>query len=482
MLFPVVFKCNTNKMFYKILKYKVFLIVSFSLFIAGCATYYTKSLKFQETVLSGNMEKADKLMVDDKKGASGRNAILHYLNHGYVSFMLKKWDQSNENFSTADRLIEDQQKNYGVEAAALLTNPMVKPYRPEDFEVVMLNYFSALNYINLGRNEDALVECKRINIKLNKLNDKYSTNKNRYQRDAFANLLMGLIYDANKNYNDAFIAYRNAYEIYESDYAKYFNLKAPEQLKKDILRTAYLTGFYDEVENYQKEFGMKYQPGSDTELVFIWLNGFGPVKDEWSINLTTVNGQGGYVTFVNEEMGISFPFYIGNLSGDQRAAFSDLNMFRIAFPKYMERKPYFTYATLETDSLSQPVEMAENVNEIAFKTLHDRMMRELATSLLRFASKKAMEELARRQNANAGALLGIINAITEKADTRNWQTLPYSFSYSRIPLQAGNNNYKLKVSAPNSDSRSYDFSMNAEKGKTYFQSFHNIESMPLGVR
>jgi uncharacterized protein len=468
----------------KLLFRKILVSLFIVLFAAGCATYYMKTMRFQESVLRGNMNEADKLMLQSKKDSTGKNAVLYYLNYGYVKFMQKEWNRSIQLFTSADRYIEDQQKNYGYEALALMTNPMVKPYKPEDFEVVMLNYYTALNYINLGQFDDAIVECKRINIKLNKLNDKYGKNKNRYQKDAFAHLLMGLIYDSNDNYNDAFIAYRNAYEIYESDYAKYFGMSAPDQLKKDLVRTAYLTGFYDDVEEYSKKFGFKYTPNKDSkaDLVFLWMNGFGPVKDEWSINFTTVNGQGGNLIFVNEELGLNFTFFTGDMSGDQRAAFSDLNFFRIAFPKYTERKPYFTSAQIISDNINYNVELAENINEIAFKTLNDRMMRELATSLLRFATKKAMEMALRKQNANAGTILGIVNAITEKADTRNWQTLPYSFSYVRIPVKPGNNTYQLRTTTPNGDSRTFDFTVNAEAGKTYFQSFHNVESLPLGMR
>ena len=68
--------------------------------------------------------------------------------------------------------------------------------------------------------EDALVEVRKINIRLQQLNDKYPDHKNRYQRDAFAQLLMGLIYDAAGDYNNAFIAYRNAYNTYQTDYLK----------------------------------------------------------------------------------------------------------------------------------------------------------------------------------------------------------------------------------------------------------------------
>jgi hypothetical protein len=465
----------------KIFKLKLVFFLTI-VFLTGCATYYMKTIKFQESVLSGDMEKADKLMEKDKKGAKGRNAILHYLNYGYVKFMLKDFQQSNQLFTQADNLIEDQQKNYAVDALALMTNPMVRPYKPEDFEVVMLNYFTAMNYLSMGQEEDALVECKRVNIKLNKLNDKYGAKKNRYQNDAFAHLLMGLIYDSQKDYNNAFIAYRNAYEAYESDYAKYFNVHAPEQLKIDLIRTARLTGFYDEAENYENKFNIKYkQEKGDASLIFIWLNGFGPVKSEWSVNFTTVRGQGGMVTFANDEYGLSFPFYMGNMSNTERAAFSDLSLLRVAFPKYVERKPYYSYAEIENAGLNYKLQLAENINEIAFKTLNDRMLREFGTSLLRLAIKKSLEELTRKQNQNAGAVLSLINAFTEKADTRNWQTLPYSFSYTRIPINQGENTYNLKAYAPNNNSREYTFKINAEKGKTYFQSFHNLESLPPDI-
>jgi hypothetical protein len=80
------------------------------------------------------------------------------------------------------------------------------------------------------------------------LNDKYGSDKNRYGRDAFANVMVGLLYAAGGDCNNAFIAYRNAMEIYETDYAANFNIQPPAQLKADILRTAYVTGFNEELD------------------------------------------------------------------------------------------------------------------------------------------------------------------------------------------------------------------------------------------
>jgi uncharacterized protein len=306
------------------------------LIMAGCATYYKKTLRFQEYIYQGDFNKANNWLENDSKDKKGKNQLLYFLNRGYVSFMLKEHDKSNMYFQQADYKIEDFIKQPANEALALISNPMVKPYQPEDFEAVMLHYFSALNFLMQEKYEEALVECRRINIKLNKLKDRYKDHKNRYQRDAFANLLMGLIYDAMKDYNNAFIAYRNAYDVYKDDYTKNFNLEAPEQLKQDLLRTAYLTGFDDQVVFYEKEFGLKYQhrTSPNPELIFFWMNGFGPVKHEWSINFTNTGYNNGFITLVNEDLALNFPFYIGNMNANEQNAFGQLRFLRVAFPKY----------------------------------------------------------------------------------------------------------------------------------------------------
>ena len=64
----------------------------------------------------------------------------------------------------------------------------------------MIHYYKALNFLKLNDREAALVECKRMNIKLNRLSDKYKSD-NKYKKDAFIQILMGIIYDANDDYN-----------------------------------------------------------------------------------------------------------------------------------------------------------------------------------------------------------------------------------------------------------------------------------------
>jgi len=465
-------------------KKQILLFLLFGLILGGCATYYQQTQQFQQYITHGNFRQADQWLQNNQHEKEGKNRLLFYLNHGYVEWMLDEHEESNRHFEEADRIIEDYVKNYGLEALSLVTNPTVKPYKPEDFEAVMLHYFTALNYIQLQDYENALVECRRINIRLNQLNDKYQDHKNRYQRDAFAHNLMGMIYEATGDYNNAFIAYRNAYEAYKEDYTEYFNMQVPEQLKKDVLRTAYLTGFDDEVRHYEQTFSMdfEYTPREHGEVIFFWLNGFGPVKDEWSIHFRKVpSPRENYVIMQSRELDVSFPIYIGDKSKEEKEGFSELRFFKVAFPRYLERKPVYRNAAVITQDNKHSFELAQNINEIAFKTLHDRMLRELGNAILRLATKKALEALADEEDENLGTFINIVNTLTEQADTRNWQTLPYSIHYTRIPLEEGENILEVEAYTRN-NTRKNTYKFEGQKNKIYFASEHTAVTYPPNYR
>ncbi len=440
-------------------------------FFSSCATWYERTSEFQQTIETGNFEKADKLLRKDKRMAKGKNKILFYLNLGYVEFMAGHPKESNQAFETAEQLIDEQVRNPALQAAVLLSNPEILPYKPEDFEVIMVNFYKSMNYLQMGDMEGAMVEVRKINIKLQQLNDKYPDHKNRYQRDAFAHLLMGLIYDASGNYNDAFIAYRNAFETYQTDYQKNFGLGAPDQLKQDLMRTAYLCGFTSELKQYEREFEVQYHytaPSPYGQLVFFWLNGLGPIKSEWGINFVKERRGDGAIVFHNAEYGLTFPFFWGSASTEEQNSLADLKIVRAVFPKYVERLLTYTQADLRYKGQRFGLEMAEDINQIAFKTLHDRIVRELSTSLLRVATKQGIQYAASKQNEWVGFFVGLANAATEKADTRNWQTLPYSISYRRIPLQAQENKIVLNCFSPKGGKMTQEFTFMGQPKKTDF--------------
>lgn len=473
---PVSYKLVVTQLTGYCLQKTIYLLLLTIYLLTSCATYYQTNYQFNKEFESGNLKQALQTLKNKSGQATGKDRFLYFVNKGLVLSMMGQYDESNKFFEEAYLFWEDYKIDYFREGAAYLTNPMVTVYRGEDHEHLILLYYKALNFLKLGKEEDALVECRRLAIRLQQLSDRYS-DSNKYKHDAFINNLMGIIYDSDKDYNNAFIAYRNSINTYKNEYEEMFGLSAPRQLKLDLLRTAWLSGFKDEFEKYKVEFNMseyEYKPIEGGELVFFWHNGLAPFKAEWGVNFLVDHGRNGMVTFYNRELGMSFNFPTSNYSENDRRGLSRLEVFRVAFPKYVERRPHFQHAELQVEGAHYPLELTENINKIAFKVLEERMTLEFGKALIRVALKKASEYTMKKEDKGMGALLGLFNAMTEKADTRNWQTLPHSIYYARVPLPEGQSKVSFNLDGEQQADRTFTYQVN--KGKMYFHTYTSLES------
>ncbi|WP_010520382.1 COG3014 family protein [Aquimarina agarivorans] len=422
-------------------------ILTLVLLTTSCATYNSKSEIFQAKLQQGNIEGALASVEKNKFLLKPRNKLLYLLEKGKLSYLKGDYNASNLLFNQADNLIESNVSSVGSQILGTLLNPEKETYKGEDFEKVAIHYYKALNYAFLNQYDEALVEAKRINLQLLQLNEKYPQGKkNHYKDDAFAHNLQGLLYEALGDINNAFIAYRNAVDLYLQNNGIYMGVAVPDQLKQDLLRTATDIGFADQVIRYEEKLNTKYQSGSkDNEVVVFWENGLVPYKDQTFFTFTILPGNRvGYVTVVNEELGIDLPLPI-DTGGDNKSDFSDLDVFNISFPKYVRRNAFYKNATIQVEGRSFPMQLAENYEEIAFTTLKDRRFRDIGKAALRLAAKKVSQYALKNQNEDLGALLGLFNALTEGADTRNWQSLPSHIYYTRVPLKQGENTLTFKA-------------------------------------
>lgn len=435
----------------------------------SCGTYNTNTSDIESNLFNGEFDKAVTSIDKNKFLLKDRNRLLYLMEKGKVEHLRGNYDASNALFEQAYIMLDDRIKtNTGQAIAAKFTNPMAEPYKGEDFEKVTIHYYKALNYFMQGMPNEALVEAKRINIKLLEFNEKYSENKNKYSEDAFSQILQGIIYESTGDINNAFIAYRNAYEIYERNNNQYFGVPLPEQLKQDLLRTTKWLGFREEHAQYLSKFGLAPENKSSTqksknieslspapaaevtgEAIVFWENGLGPAKDQIVI---TASGGGAffYGTYMDDNIveEILIPIPTGTDIGYVNA---------IAIPKYRKRPSYYTRATVVVGDKEQPIELAQDFYPIAKQCLRDRTLRETIDLVLRFASKKAasaglkagFKELLGEDAGDLAGLAGdIAGAVTEKADTRNWQTLPATIGYARLPLKEGINNFTIKKYGP----------------------------------
>jgi uncharacterized protein len=427
------------------------------LFLFSCATYNNRISRYYTEVSQQRYDKAYAALDQNKLLQQKRNRLLYLLEKGKMAHLMQQYESSNQYFNEADLFIEDARTSVKDIALGTLLNPMMQTYRGEDFEKFMVHYYKALNYLYLRQPDEAMVEARRISLRSHMQQDKTNNNENRYSDDAFSLMMQGIIYENSGDINNAFIAYRNAVDLFVRNDNNWYGVKLPEQLKKDVLRTAWQNGFIDELGSYEQLFNMKFQPADKAEggeLVLFWENGMAPVKREQNFFFTlTKNGVGSFV-FTDATGGYNIPFDFSNDLKEEDIKLDDLRSFRVAFPKYEEQPVHYGNAILEVNNQEYYFEQAENINAVAFTTLKERFLKEMTIALSRLAVKKLAEAAARpkkddknKEGREALALaIQIFNFASEKADTRNWQSLPHTIYYTRIPLQKGVNVMQVKLS------------------------------------
>ncbi|RZJ67996.1 MAG: hypothetical protein EOO45_15145, partial [Flavobacterium sp.] len=433
--------------------------------LQSCGTYNSKTADIENDIFNGDFKKAIAGIEKNKFLSKDRNRLLYLLEKGKIEHLSGNYEASNALFEEAYILVDDRIKTgVGQAVAAKFTNPMAESYKGEDFEKVTIHYYKALNYFQLAMPNEALVEAKRINLKLYELNEKYKDNKNKYSEDAFSQILQGILYESTGDINNAFIAYRNAEEIYTKNGGAYFGVAMPQQLREDLLRTTRQLGFREEHEAYLKKFNPEEEknkvkkggtvppmppPPPTGEAIVFWENGLAPAKDQ--VVVTASGKFGAFVGTYNdgeiaEEILIPIPpgVDIGVINA-------------IAIPRYRTRPSYYGKATILVEGREQQFELAQDFNTIARQTLKDRMLRETIDLVVRFATKKAasagLGAIGKELLGDAGGELvkigaDIAGAATEKADTRNWQTLPATIGYTRVPLKEGENKFIIKKYGP----------------------------------
>jgi hypothetical protein len=440
--------------------------------LSSCASFERLRSDYGSFLESADLTSAEKLIEKKKWYQKDRNKVLYYLELGALARMQGQLAESNEYLNKADYLIEDYRASAGAKGLAMASNPRVLPYQTEYFENIAVHYLKSLNYLQLNDLESARVEARRTNIRLQQLNDAVPDKPLKYRDDVLGHIIMGLSYEKNGEWNNAFIAYRNAADLFISDgrLQTYMGVRMPEQLKCDLVNLAKKLGFSNEVERYQRILHPKCgeTEGKGGALIVFWENGQAPVKDELIVGFDVFrNGNNSDLRFVSSNN--EFEYYLPPEQYNQYSGFSGINSLRVALPSY--RKRFYPLKTARVDYAGgeRQMELIEDLSMVAQQSLKDRFHRELATALIRLAVKEATEaglreiktkkkeeddgednEKDRKEekkeeeyDETAGILLSgamnIVNTLTERADIRSWNALPGEISYVRVPLKSGSN-------------------------------------------
>jgi tetratricopeptide (TPR) repeat protein len=443
----------------------------------SCVSYERLRFEYGSRLEVSDLEGAAKLIEKKKWYKKDRNKVLYYLELGALARMQGKYAESNEYFNQADQLIEDFRASIGAKGLAAASNARVLPYRTEYFENIAVHYYKSLNYLQLNDISAARVEARRTNIKLQQLNDAVPDKPFKYHDDVLGHLTMALSYEKNGEWNNAFIAYRNAAELFIRDdkVVPYMGVSMPSQLKCDVVRMARKVGFEGEVSRLNRILRpqCRKEATDHGSLVLFWENGQSPVKKENILGFDLLKGRNGndlrFVNYTNDIEYALSPQEFNQLNG-----ITEINNIRIALPSYVPRFYPLHKARVQYTGGVKEIELIEDLEEVAQQSLRDRFHRELASALIRVAVKEATEASLRQiktkkkdddddddgkkakddddedeYSETAGIILSgamdIFNTITERADLRSWHSLPATISYTRIPLQAGTNKINVQL-------------------------------------
>ncbi len=378
-------------------------ILLITLLGSGCVSITYQQDALEKHLMSQQPQQA--MVALDALKLGERDKLIYQLNKGMLLRMQGDIKASNETLEQSKVMIDKLDAvSLREQAAAVSINDSMRSYLPPIFERAMLHCVMALNYLELNDNNSARVEALQLDELLKQHKEKNPL--------PFAHYIIGLIFEANNELDDALIAYRKAYDDYRTS-----KTKIPLLLQQDLLRLTEHLGLDDEERKYQTEFQLKQWPTQAAlqqqgQVVAIIFNGLIPRKHSQEINAQSFNN--------------------GQLH-------------RISVPFYETRSPQVRSATLIIADQRSQTELLDQLDKHANANLSEQMPAIIARTIARVGVKNKVVDNARNQSPLLGLALNLATFISEQADTRAWNTLPQDILIARSVVAPGRYDLELKL-------------------------------------
>ncbi|MFN3680854.1 MAG: COG3014 family protein [Nitrospira sp.] len=422
---------------------------------SGCVSANHYGL-IEQNLLAGKPERALSIVEQAESDYGSKSRLLYLMDRGMTLHLAGYYAESNETLEQADELIARlYTKTIRSETLAFLTNDNALPYEGDPYEHVMVNVVKALNYALQNDTEGALVETRRIDHRLNVLSDRLN-GKRGYGNDGFARYLSGMLYEASGDLNNAFVAYRNACEAYETMRA-WIRLTCPPLLRADLLSSAEALGLADEVNRYRTpdpaiEWLSMSVRQQLAQVVLISYNGRAPWKEDLFFDLP-IGLEALQLVLLNR--GFSPPLGRRDQIMDSILYGLSGRVVRVALPHLVSQKTLVSSETLtlmdeQGQSYAVRSERVHDLTALAENSLADRLPAMTVKAVARAAAKFSMAEgavigakqaVGRDAAPWVGLLVGLLTkglaVATEEADKRSWRTLPDEIHVARVWVPPG---------------------------------------------
>lgn len=365
-------------------------------FFLSCSSYTRNTRAGLDAFANRDFAAAEAVYA--KADEEGVDQLVYLFDRGIVRYNAGRYEESIKDFRLANDLSEI--KDYtalATEVATLITNDRIVDYKGEEFEHVLVSMYLALNFAALGKEEDAIVACRQVNRKLERLR---SESKRHYGLNAFAQYLSGLMFEKEGNWNNAYIAYKKTAEI-EPEFSR---------IKQDMVRGALRTENGSELDKWKRTLGVTEtdvkEAGRELKktgaVVLLYQNGFAPEK-------------------------VSSPSWY-------------------ELPEYFPRQNRHRAARLYLDGKEVGrTEILYNVEKVAMQNLKEKYASLIAKRLAGVVAREVIGNQLDKEAQGLGTIVKIAMYAASQPDLRSWLTLPKDFQAVRAQVAPGTYKATLRL-------------------------------------
>jgi hypothetical protein len=416
-----------------------FLVASVFL-VCGCGTYAGRAAKIREPLSSHNYDEALKNIEEIGKNSS---ELLYLYERGLVLHYRGNFDASNECLEKAEIVLDDlYTRSVSREATALITSDNITKYRGEPFEAAIIHYYKIMNFLYLGRPDGALVECRKLNHRLQVFADLEDTY---YPNDPFLQYLTGLVYFSEGEYSDADVSLRAALEWFQRLEDRY-GIATPDYLYCDLARSARRVGDIPRAEEYAGKCSAPRVASGGTVNLFLEC-GYVPFKEESNVAIPIFEGE---LDDVDEE---EFAERLALRFEDTGSYTSDIKyLLKVSIPVLSMDPARFKRVEVsarspgESQSISEDAELVANIEALSILGYDDgktgMLIKTIGRALTKYLAKKTAEDEGGKL---AGLAVNVFGVVTERADTRNWTTLPQRIYMAQLTLPPGEHDIEVDI-------------------------------------
>ena len=419
-------------------------------FLIGCGSVMTKNKFYgpitadlQNQNYQAAVHKIEKARDDNQYAKKDR--LLFYLDFGLANHYASSHDLSIENLSLAEQSSDELfTKSISRAALSLALNDNILEYSGEDYEILYTNLIKALDFMAENKFDDAFVEIRRSNEKLDLLETKYVDAARSFKatkpKDDTLHINENLSYDIDKVRfnNDAFGRYMSMH-LYAAE-----GKMDDARLDYDMMKSAFET--QPEIYNFSPP-EVKFAPESGTILSVVGLAGLPPVKEAVNLRIRT-----------DKDLDLVQVLYTDGPNKDaeySHLAFpvSEDYYFKFSLPKLVGQPSEISRIKVWVDDRPLgELQLIEDVSQVAQETFRAKKslvyFRTIARALFKgLAAHRAKQKIDKKHEGLGGwlmkAAVDVTTDVSENADLRCSHLLPGRVYVGDFELEPGIYNIRV---------------------------------------